>query len=123
MTRDQIESVFTESGNSFDQWISLENDFRYILMESDKNSFVSPYSIQYFFSSTKDYFLTRHLTGNGTLTTLGAAIPAGYSKVFHEGEYYLFKIREGGVTDASTDAAGVYHTLTAFKSISGFFKK
>jgi hypothetical protein len=120
MTRAQIEHALDITGNSFDQWISLEYDFKYIIMKSDKNSFIFPESVQFYFSGDNDYFLTRHLIGKPTLTTQAAEIPDGYGKVFHEENYYLIRIEAGGVVDSE---AGIYHTLTAYNSVTGMFNK
>jgi hypothetical protein len=123
MTRAQVESALTGTGNSTGEWISLENDFKYLLMGSDKNSFVSPRTVQFYFSDEYDYFLTRHLYGPAVQVESGDPIPEGYGRVFHDEEYYDIEIEPGGVEDQSDDDAGVYHTLTAFSSISGIFKK
>ncbi len=123
MTRAQIESALTATGNSTGAWISLEYDFKYLLMESDKNSFVSPRTVQFYFSPTSDYFLTRHLYGKATLVQQSDPIPSGYGRVFHDGSYYDIAIEPGGVLDASADDAGLFHTITSFSAVSGMFKK
>jgi hypothetical protein len=123
MTRTQIESALTESGNSTGEWISLGGDFRYILMRSDKNSFVTPRYVQFYFSPTYDYFLTRHLYGPTSVADPEDPIPSGFGRVFHEGTYYDIAIEPGGVTDESDDAAGTYHTLTGFSGVTGLFSK
>jgi hypothetical protein len=123
MTRTQVESALTEAGHNTDEWISLEDSFKYILMVSDKNSFINARTVQFYFSGTFDYFLTRHLYGPATEVDSGDPIPDGYGRVFHDGAYYDIAIEPGGVDDQSTDAAGTYHTLTAFSSISGMFVK
>jgi hypothetical protein len=123
MTREQIESALDAVGFSTGEWISLQDSFKYLLRHSDKNSFADDGAVQYYFSSEYDYFLTRHLTGTPTQTTLEAETPNGYAKVFRRGSYFLLKIEPGGVVDQSTDNAGIYHTLTSFASLVGFFKK
>jgi hypothetical protein len=121
MTRVQVESALSNSGNSTGEWVSLEGDFKYIVLESDKNSFINPISIQYYFSPTGDYFLTRHLYGPAREVLVSDPTPSGYSRVFHDGKYYVIAIEPGGVVDASVDDAGVYHTLSSFSVITGMF--
>lgn len=123
MTRAQVESALSATGNSTGEWISLENDFKYVLLASDKNSFVNPRTVQFYFSDNYDYFLTRHLYGPAAEVDSGDPIPDGYGRVFHDEAYYDIAIEPGGVEDASSDAAGIYHTLTSFSSITGIFKK
>lgn len=119
MTRAQVSAALSANGNSFDTWVSLEDSFKYFVMESDKNNFVSASAVEFYFSGTNDYFLTRHIGGKPVLTELADPVPTGYTKVFHDGKYYLLKIEPGGIVDP---VAGVFHDLTAYSSISGFFK-
>jgi hypothetical protein len=123
MTRTQVESALSAKGNSTGEWISLENDFKYILMASDKGSFINARTVQFYFSDTSDYFLTRHLYGPAAEVDSGDPIPEGYGRVFHDEKYYDIAIEPGGVEDQSEDEAGVYHTLTSFSAISGMLLK
>jgi len=122
MTKAQITSVLNSTGNAFNQWITLEDDFHYFVLKSDKNNFISASAVQFYFSGTHNYFLTRHLMGRPSLSSLEASVPEGYTKVFHDGNYYLIKIEPGGVVHP-TAGIGVFHDLTAYSEISGFYKK
>lgn len=123
MTRTQVESALSAKGNSTDEWISLENDFKYILMASDKGSFIKARTVQFYFSPTGDYFLTRHLYGPAVEVESGDSIPDGFGRVFHDEKYYDIAIEPGGVDDQTGDSAGIYHTLSAFSAISGMLFK
>jgi hypothetical protein len=121
MTRAQIISAI--GSDNIGEWISLGDSFRYILFASDKNSFNDDSAVQYYFSPTFDYVLLRYLNGKPVLTTEAAEIPSGYTKVVHDGKFYLLGIESAGKIDQSEDEAGVFHGLHAFNSIVGFFKK
>jgi hypothetical protein len=123
MTRAQIESALTVAGFNTGEWISPADSFKYILINSDKSFFSDDAAVQYYFSASYDYVLTRHLNGRPELSTELATIPAGYTKVVHNGKWYLIKIEGSGAIDQSSDNAGAYHNITSFESIVGLFKK
>jgi hypothetical protein len=123
MTREQIESALDSVGFETGEWLSLQDSFKYLLRHSDKNSFADDSAVQYYFSANYDYFLTRHLRGQPELSTQSAEVPTGYVKVFRRENYFLLQIEPGGVEDQSDDDAGIYHTLTSYASLVGFFKK
>ena len=123
MTRTQITSALSAAGFTTGQWISLGDSYKYILFESDKNSFNDDAAVQYYFSPTGDYVLIRHLMGKPVETTIGATVPAGYVKVLHDGTPYLIQIEPYGKIDASVDAAGVFHGIYSFHSIVGLFNR
>jgi hypothetical protein len=123
MTRTQIEDALTVAGFNTDEWISIGDSFKYILLHSDKNSISDDSAVQYYFSSTYDYVLMRYLRGRPRLTTVEETIPAGYVKIYHEGKPYMIQIEPGGKLDESDDDAGLYHNITSFFSIVGLFKK
>lgn len=121
MTRAQVVSALASKGFTTGQWLTLDGSIGIILKGSDKSDIIQPRAVQFYFSPSSDYYLSRHTTGNAIETTSGGAVPDGYAKVFFRGSYYNLQVDAGGVVDASADAAGKYHTLTSFEAISGMF--
>ena len=123
MTRNQVTYALTSTANSFGVWTTLEGDFHYICLDSDKNIFCQPNAVQFYFSPSADYFLVRFTGKEIPVLYTGGVVPAGYTLIVHDGNQYKVRIEDGGVIDASADAAGVYHEIYAFSAISGIFYK
>ena len=121
MTQAQIDYILTTKGLTTNSWLTLEGVFKYMTMNSDKNLYYYPQAVQFYFSEN-NYLLIRHTIGKPTLYT-GGAVPSGYVLIPHDGNQYLVKLDKGGKIDASLEAAGVYHEIIAYESISGIFYK
>jgi hypothetical protein len=123
MTRNQVTHALTSTANSYGVWTTLEGDFLYITLESDKNIYGQPNAVQFYFSPSADYFLVRYTGREYPVLYTGGTIPLGYVLIVHDGKQYMVKIEDGGVEDNSPDEAGIYHEIYAFSSISGLFYK
>jgi hypothetical protein len=121
MTQSQINYILDTKELPLNQWLTLEGTFKYLTMNSDKNLYYYPQSVQFYFSEN-NYLLVRNTTGTPKLYT-GGAIPSGSVLIPHDGEQYIVQLEKGGKIDASTDAAGVYHDIISYESISGIFYK
>jgi len=123
MTREQITHVLTSTGNDYGLWTTLEGDFKYICLESDKNIYYYPQSVQFYFSPSADYFLLRYTTRSLPLLYTEGTLPDDYVLITHNGEQYSVKLDAGGSLDYSDDDAGIYHEIYSFDGISGMFYK
>jgi len=122
MTAAQIAYALTEKGLSFNNWYTLEDSFQYLTMNSDKNLHFYPKAVQFYFSELNEYLVLRYTHGDKIEYT-GGAVPAGYAQVQIHDDQYLIKIEPGGITDASTDDAGVYHEIFSYDCICGMHYK
>ena len=123
MTRDQITYALNTASVSFGVWTTLEGDFKYIALNSDKNIYYYPQSVQLYFSPTSDYFLVRYTSRELPVLYTSGTVPAGYVLIVHDGNQYKVRLDDGGAIDASVDAAGVFHEIYSFDSIAGMFFK
>jgi hypothetical protein len=121
MTQSQVNYILSTKGLPLNQWLTLEGTFKYMTMNSDKNLYYYPQAVQFYFSQ-RNYLLVRNTTGNPTLYT-GGAVPTGSVLIPHDGKQYMVQLEKGGKIDASADAAGVYHDIISYESISGIFYK
>ncbi len=121
MTQSQVSEVLTETSNSFGMWVTLEDSFRYFILESDRIFFCDAQAVQFFFSES-GYVLLRYTDGR-PIAFEGGSVPAGYALVVHDGDQYIIRIKPGGAVDQSADEAGVYHEIIGYQAISGFFQQ
>lgn len=122
MTTSQIEYILEQRDLDMDTWQTLHKNFKYISMNSDKNIFYYPQSIQFYFS-TNGYLLVRFTDGNPILDEGESNPPPGYVHIYVEGKRYKVKLEAGGIGDNSVQDAGIFHEIYAFEGISGIYAK
>jgi hypothetical protein len=123
MTRSQISNIFTTKSIPFNQWVPLDDVFKYLMINSDRTLFCNAPAAQFYFPSTTgdDYLLMRYTAGNPKLAPEGYTLKAGEVALAHpNGSTYIVKLNDGGKEDPT---AGVYHEIVAFEHISGFMIK
>jgi len=121
MTLAQITEIFNNISNEdvvMDEWINLGDDFKYILLISDRTIFCHGSAVRFYFSSTENYFLIKNLNGK-LIPVEDVSDPVGYELFSYRGKEYYVKAFGGG---KKYDSAGNYHEIIAYDNITGFFK-
>jgi DNA topoisomerase VI subunit B len=122
MNRTQIESILVDKGFTTGQWLTFEYIFRYISTVSDKNIFVAPFSVQFYFKEEGDgdFFLIRYTNKTPLIYTGQSYDDSKYVVVPISGTQYLLRLDDGGHLDVD---AGTFHDIVSFDAIVGFFKR
>jgi hypothetical protein len=121
MEQSQVEYALDIKGVPLNEWVTLENTFRYLTMNSDKNIYYYPQAVQFYFTED-NYLLLRHTIGLPKLYTDQTLLPRQVL-IPHNGQQYIVTIDKGGRLDASGNNAGIFHEIISYESISGMFYK
>ena len=117
MTKQFIQNVLTELGESMDTWTMLKDKVAQIGLIGDRFIYLDPAHVMVYFSSDGSLYV-KHLLGN-IREFSGTNIPENCVAFTLNGKTYIITESPFGIETS----LGKVHTIIDFDNISGFYRK